>query len=177
MGTRKPEERMSETYTEVGPSLVGPDGSIEHGEPTVTVDGRRAKADAAGQRHILAGMSQSEYAARMRQWHDVLLPAARAVDPDFDETIRAADAHLDTPALDVVALGTHNGPLVLKWLAERPAEVQRINLLARTNPAKAQQRIIEISADIATNSAANLDKADFATYRRVRQNQIRNLHG
>jgi hypothetical protein len=36
---------------------------------------------------------------------------------------------------------------------------------------------MEISADIATNPAANLDKADYATFRRERQKQIKALHG
>ncbi len=169
------ESRM--TYTEVGPSLQAGDGSLEHGEPVVYADERPAEPDPANQRHILAGMSPAEYAAKVRQWRDVLLPAARAADPDFDEAIRAGDQPLDTAAREVIVAGTHNGPLVLKWLAERPAEVEKINLLAKTNPAKAQQRIIEISADIATNTAANLDKLDFVSFRRERQKQIRALHG
>jgi hypothetical protein len=172
---------MSEVYTQIGPSLVCPDGSIEHGEVLVTDDGTPTRPDPADQRHVLAGISRAEYAARQQQWEDVLLPAARGIDPDFDETVKAADAQLDRPALEVIAIGTRdgqlpNGPLVLKWLAERPQEVEKINRMALTNPAKAQQRIVEISCDIAANYAnANLDKADFATFRRERQKQIKAL--
>jgi len=176
-GQRSTSRQPTLVYTEVGPSLQAADGSIEHGEPVVYTDVRPSKPDPANQRHILAGMSPAEYAAKVRQWQDVLLPAARAADPEFDEAIRAGDQQLDTAAREVIVAGTFNGPLVLKWLAERPAEVERINLLAKTNPAKAQQRIIEISADIATNTAANLDKADYKSFRRERLKQIRALHG
>src|SRR5438876_4111634 len=176
-GQRSTSRQPTLTYTEVGPSLQGGDGSIEHGEPVVYTEVRPSKPDPANQRHMLAGMSQAEYAAKARQWQDVLLPAARAADPEFDEAIRAGGGQLDTAATQVIVAGTHNGPLILKWLAERPAEVEKINLLAKTNPARAQQRIVEISCDIATNTAANLDKADHATFRRERQKQIRALHG
>src|SRR6266568_4382561 len=154
-------------YTEVGRSIVTPDGSIEHGEPRIYTD-RKPKPDPAGQRYLLADLTPEEYAQRVRQFRDVLQPAMRAIDPNYDETIDASSTPLDNLAGRIVLAGTHNGPLVLKWLAQRPAEIERINRLAETNPARAQQKIIQLSAALATREDANLDKADFATFKRVR---------
>jgi|SRR5579864_4566305 len=163
------------TYTEVGPSIVEQDGSIEHGAVTLRGDYPKAKDNSEMLDDAFAGMTPQQRAMN-RANYDVGTLAARAAIPDWQETIDQPELEL-APHIGemIVDGGIPNGPIVAYYLGKHRVEVERLNGMSRK---QAQQRIVELSAKLVNNpEGVVLDTAPFRVYRKVRNEQVRNQYG
>jgi hypothetical protein len=159
-------------FTEVGPSLTLPDGTIEHGKPRITTDLRSPKPDPAEFVDAVGPLTNAQAAAALTSY-DSQLAATRSAYPDFDEVMSQTSENIPIAAQRFIVARLFNGPLVARYLAKHPAECEALNGMTTR---AAQRRVEEISAQIATDPAFGMDKEDYQTFRRKRQEQIRNLH-
>jgi hypothetical protein len=153
-------------YTEVGPSIQSADGSLEHSEPFVRTNLRTPKPSPDDFRGMVTHVS-----AEADRNFQIQLAAARSTIPDFEEVTKA-EGQLQIPVAAAVVMKAdlHNGAAVAYFLSKHPAEVERLQGLS---PRAQQSRMYELSAEIATNEAAGLDKASYRDFARVRNRQSR----
>jgi hypothetical protein len=73
-------------FTQVGPSLTLPDGTIEHGEPSVVTDVRPPKPDPAESVDAVGPLNDAQVSATLTNYQSQLA-ATRSAVPDFDEVM------------------------------------------------------------------------------------------
>jgi hypothetical protein len=160
-------ERTPEwTYTEIGPGVRSEDGTIEHGEPFVRTNLRPSRPIPDDGRGMVTHVS-----AESDRNFQIQLAAARSTIPDFAE-VTQAEGGLQIPVAAAVVMKAdlHNGPAVAYYLAKHPAEVERLQELS---PRAQQARMYELSAEIATDENAGLDRKSHREFARVRNRQAR----
>jgi hypothetical protein len=92
------------------------------------------------------------------------------VHPDFDTTLNQPEVPLSRDAAYIIATALPNGPLVGYYLGKHRQEAERLNRMTHKDR---KAWLIQKSAEIARDPSVGLDTADFATFRRVRNAQIR----
>ena len=171
---RNRQERASEfTFTSVGPSLVLPDGSIEHGEIQVRTDKPPAKAKPADGLDLVGAVTPQQAAAIEATYVSAAI-AAQAAYPEFEQVLAETKELLPQPVLNFIKTALPNGPVVALYLANHPVECARINdLYSRGFLTKAQRYTEKLSDQLAIDGSMGMDKDDYRTYRQKRNYQIR----
>ncbi|MGC2768762.1 MAG: hypothetical protein WB607_24880 [Candidatus Acidiferrum sp.] len=161
-------------YTQVGESVQSEDGTIEHSEPVVHAFRNGVSLEPRKLDSSNFDCPVNRVTPEAARNFEIQCQAARATIPDFDE-ITKAEGQLQLPvaAAAMIAGGLHNGAAVAYYLAKHPAEAERINILNETNPRGVQARMMELSAALATDENAGIDRKSYRDFARIRNRQAR----
>jgi hypothetical protein len=157
------------TYTEVRTPEPQPDGTIEHTPARVLVDGKRPKADDRGLRDHLAGLTPAQRWANQQDYAAQAEVAKTAI-PDFEAVAFQKSVELPHSAIAMLAQGgLHNSARVQYYLAQHPAVAEELCMLTDK---QVQDRIRSLSVELHTDREnMELDRADYATFRKIRNRQ------
>src|SRR6516165_1056518 len=117
------------TYTSVGESIVGPDGSLEHGDATVRTPGRQPK-----EQSMPGPFEQLSAAQRGANLATYQLQAklARQSYPDFDRVVNDDSVQIPQSAIDVITQGgLPNAAGVSYYLGQHRQECDHLCKLAK----------------------------------------------
>jgi len=165
-GRESSDRKPSFRYTEMRPHIPEQDGTIEHSDPRVVTDVRAPEMPDVPVVHRLS----PELEAAALENFEVQADVARSVHPDFDTTLNQPEVPLSADAQYLITTSLPNGALLGYYLGKHRQEAERLNRMTHKDR---KAWLIQKSAEFARDPAAGLDTADFTTFRRVRNAQIR----